>query len=469
MTDSYNNINNSIRYINIDELNDYVLYNLDTHEQSISIYNIIIGSKTQIDTIDNIDPNICRNHEFPKFVENLMFKPELQMSPSFIQKLSSYKDFTIIQYLFLIDPAYNIEKYREHSKPVGLLAGISLLPDNLIVKHNIINNTLLTVMLKPIIVSYDITEQQIESVLELIYSLGNFYSLLVNILDCSSNTILKMYCKNIDNQQSNNKLHLTLPECLLIDSRPQYLPIITYNENVITHNENTIINNTNTINTINTINTTNTINITNITNTATQKQFFRWINYRDDSHLIQYYKEIASFCTIVNNTLKLIIILYKQSAVENSLISLHKLWVFTTYSTDYKIKNKNINSANSANSANSDSTINFSNPNFSFSDFASYWKNNDDFRCLSLFDYDSNPIILKKYITYFVNKYHNITGTSYLGLNPSIVDYIKLEAFEIIKTLEYYYPNDIKYVTDVAANITRNNIRDYLTNNGHYF
>ena len=418
-------------------INKYILHNLDTRAHT-SIYHFVIGSKTDKYALESTLPNIYRNHEFPKIVENLLFNPELQMSPTFIHKISMYKEFKIKHYLFLIDPAY-----KTQPTPIGLISSLdkfSMKINNIITKHNI-DNTIVSVVLEPIIIPYDINQKQIENIIELINKLGEVYPLLVNILDCSSYVIKNMFCENIDTipitntPNAHNRIHLTLPECLLIDSKTQYLPILTFDVN------------------------TNT-------NTNTNTLYPRWINYRDDSHSIEDLKCVEMHCKYSKQTLHLIIILYKEICLNNSLMSLYKFWIFTTYTTDYIIDMTNPDNLDNNLDTLQTININFKDPEFNFNEFANYWKNSKSFRNLNLFNYDGEPIIIKKYISNFVIKYINAKDISYLGFNPKIVDLIKLEVFEIFTNLGYYFPTDIKYVPNSAENISRDKLRDYLILNG---
>ena len=71
----------------------------------------------------------------------------------------------------------------------------------------------------------------------------------------------------------------------------------------------------------------------------------------------------------------------------------------------------------------------------------------------------------KKIIRILSNSY--ILGISYLGLNPSIVDLLKIEAFEIFTTLDKYFTIDVKYLTPNAELISVKDIKMYLEENGY--
>ena len=119
------------------------------------------------------------------------------------------------------------------------------------------------------------------------------------------------------------------------------------------------------------------------------------------------------------------------------------------------------------NSIENEMLINFK--DLSFEEFARYWKLYKGFRDLQPFNYGYDIEILNKFITNFINKYNDREGYSYLGINPSIIDFLKLEAFDIFNTLAHYFPKDSKYCSDIPENINRNSIKEYLFENGVSF
>ena len=138
------------------------------------------------------------------------------------------------------------------------------------------------------------------------------------------------------------------------------------------------------------------------------------------------------------------------------MYSLYKLWGYTTYTNEHTFNDI---------SSTSNKTITVNMSKLSFFEFASYWKINKNFRNLTIFNSGFDIEIINKFIDNFVNKYINKQGLSYLGINPSVVDILKIEAFEIFTTLIEYFPSDKKYISDIPSNIQRNLIREYLVEN----
>ena len=190
----------------------------------------------------------------------------------------------------------------------------------------------------------------------------------------------------------------------------------------------------------------------------------RWANYNDDSHLLDelLHNYDTDKCPYSTNLYNFIITLYKVDTTLYSLISLFKLWGFTTYTSDYTFNN-NYEYDLSLNISKKEMVVNFS--KLSFEDFASYWIKYKDFRELSLFKHCYDNFIFNKFINYFIKKYFYGVGYSYLGINPSIIDFIKIEACEIFNTLSKYFYNDIKYLKEDSKLITRESIKQYLEEN----
>lgn len=400
-----NPTNMKLSSIDIEELNSYFVSNLDSKSNTITIVNFIIGSYVNPSDFHNPNPNYKRNHEFPEFVKKLLYNPELQFSPEFNSSLSSHKELIINQVLILADPAYSY-----HPELTGFFSEtMSLSPDLTItnvIEHNEFIKTKVTSKLETVVIPCEILEEQVESLLKIINSLRQFYSIIVNIMDCSSRVLNKMFIDRICDFNSNNSnyeswIYLTKPECLIIDNKLQYNPIITIDNAFESH-------------------------------FAYKKIFnIRWCNYRDDLKILDDLKTVYEFCPYSRNTYNFITTLYKVDTIEYSLYSIFKLWGFTTYTIDYQFKGFDIHTKNDKLF-----TVNFS--KITFEDFARYWKLYEGFRSLPLF-YDYNIFMVKKFIEYFINKYTYRTGVSYLGINPSIVDFLKIEAFEIFDNLKRYF------------------------------
>lgn len=423
-----------IEHIDIKLLKQYIFNKISTSSNTITIYHFIIGSKSyEYDfSSESIKKQIYRprNHECPKIVENLLFNPDLQLSPDILKNESNkYKDINIRQIIFLIDPSY-----ISLPNPVGLLSVINGLPSDLTIEHNLENINIKS-SLEPVIVPCNITEQH---VLELIKSLEMFrsiYPMLINIMDCSSNTCPNIYSDNIGN--IDNWVYITKPKCLIDDTDLQYIPMLTFYDSLCNsiESESLFINN---------------------------KLNVRWINWKDDSIVIN--KMTPAFylnCIYSQNLYNFIIRIYRVETFEYSLFSINKLWGITTYTSNHTINYKE--NTFSKFEISKDIIINFS--KLTFEEFAKYWKCKG-FRDLSPFNYDYDFIIFCKFINNFIAKYSNGIGYSYLGLNPSIVDFLKIEAFEIFTELVEYFPSDIKYISSNYQTISRESIKKYLLDNG---
>ena len=460
----------NIPVINLPDLYDYVKSTIETKNDSITIYHFIIGSNVFEPDFRNC--SVHRNHEFPKVVENLLIYPESQLSPEFISSLSHYNQLTIVQKLILIDPYYKFKP-----EPIGLISKISGLSEYITspnsislthhIKHNEFKYTNLTSKIEIIITPDYVNEQQILSLLRIIKYFSMIYPILVNIMDCSSIVATNIYCDSILSH-SNNWCNVSKPYCLLDDNKIQFLPILTMAAmdsitdasmdssmdqvvpNIKSQNIDSVISNN--IEQFeqpsDTLFTYNKINV-------------RWINYVTDSITTNDLKIVYDYCAYSFNTYKYLTTQYKILTVDYSMYSLYKLWGYTTYTNEHTFND--ISSTCISSTSNKTITVNMS--KLSFFEFASYWKINKNFRNLTIFNSGFDIEIINKFIDNFVNKYINKQGLSYLGINPSVVDILKIEAFEIFTTLIEYFPSDKKYISDIPSNIQRNLIREYLVEN----
>jgi hypothetical protein len=437
-----------IQHIDLQLLQEHIKSKISTSSNTITIYHFIIGSKAYENdfALDSLlQSDRPRNHECPKIVENLLFNPDLQLSPDILSNdLKQYKDITIRQILILIDPAYVAKPL-----PVGLLSVIDGLPLDLTIEHNLENINIKSI-LEPIIVPCDITEAHVIEMIKILSIFKSMYPILINIMDCSSNTCTNIYANSISyiggygvgNGVGNtsissiiNCIHITKPKCLIDDTELQYIPIITFCKDGIERDTNSLF-------------TDNKLNI-------------RWVNCKDDLEIID--KTISftvySNCIYSKNLHNYITRLYKVETFEYSLFLIQKLWGVTTYTSNHIINYKVIINRFESNK---EITINFS--KLSFEDFAKYWKC-QEFKELAPFNYDYDFIIFCKFIDNFINKYSNGVGYSYIGLNPSIVDFLKVEAHEIFIKLAKYFHRDSKYLTDDYKTVSRDTIKKYLIEN----
>ena len=402
-----------IQHINLQSLKKHLLTNVSTSSDTITFYHIIVGSK-----VYSLSSDVKRNHECPQVVKNLLFNPDLQLSLDILSNI----DITIRQVLILIDPAYAREP-----KPDGLLSVIDFLPLDLTIEHQL-EFIKVKSILEPIIVPGDITEDHIKELIQCLDMFRTIYPIVVNIMDCSSNTCHNLYANNIDN--TYNWIHITKPNCLLDDTEKIYTPMITQDNSGVN---------------------------TGVTSLFKyDKLTIRWVNCNDDLSIInKITPSILRNCIYSKNYYDIVVRLYKVKNTEY-LFQINKLWGITTYTTNFTF------SVTGAGGSSKEIGFNFK--TLSFEEFTKYWKYKG-FRELFPFSQGYDYILLCQFINYFIDKYTNKIGISFLGLNPSIVDFLKFEAFEIMSSLVNYFPDDIKYVSSSCKPISRESIKHYLVDN----
>lgn len=201
------------------------------NELSINIVSIIVGSFVSKVDFDNPSPQYPypRNHECSAFVSNLLQNPGCQISPALLENVRQNKIDTINinQYMFLIDPMYSREEY---SIPYGLASVYPSVVFNPIISTNgfIIHDDLLPApikynsLLEPYIIPQDINEREVNSIITQFQTVG-CDSLLINVMDCTSNTLRRMWMQN-----TSPNVYLAMPDCLARDNTPMYMPVITY-------------------------------------------------------------------------------------------------------------------------------------------------------------------------------------------------------------------------------------------------
>lgn len=430
----------TVKTIKHDDLLQYVISNINTKE--ITIYHFIIGSKMHhfISDPDNTMQTLHpRNHECPQIVKNLFFNPEIQFSPEFYYNLSNHETIIIRQVLFLIDPMYNTYPEIEGFYDVFKCKMPYLITKHT-VEHNEFKKTYIVTKIDPIVIPERITEQQILNVLEVIESFGKFTPILVNIMDCSSSTVKELYVNN-----TSNRDYITQPNCLLIDTQTQYLPIITLdniskrfssNGKVLSQEEHTRseIYNTNNILCI------------------------RWSNYNEDVGYLEDLKGISDICPYSKRTYDFLITNYKDYHCNNSLVAICKIWSLTRVTKDYEFQNPYPHYTGF-----DLVKINFNTESFQI--FALYWHSHKEFRNMVLevmdpyFKYN-----IKKFIDILVKKFHNHPK---MHLNKyNIVDILKVEAFEIFKLLDKYFPEDKITFATTENSISLPDIAEYVKTYG---
>ena len=435
----------TVKTIKLDDLLQYVISTINTKE--ITIYHFIIGSKMHhfiSDPDDTMQNQYPRNHECPQFIKNLFFNPELQFSPEFYYNLSNHETIIIRQVLFLIDPMYNT--YPEIEGFFDVFKGkMPYLITKHTVEHNEFKKTYIVTKIDPIVIPERITEQQILNVLEVIDSFGKFTPILVNIMDCSSSTLKELYVNNVSDvstvSNASNRVYITQPNCLLIDTQTQYLPIITLdniskrfsrNSKAVSQEEQTSsdIYNSNDILCI------------------------RWSNYNEDVGYLEDLKGISDICPYSNRTYDFLITNYKDIQCNNILVAICKVWSLTRVTKDFEFENPHPHYTGF-----DVVKINFNTE--SFQTFALYWHSHKEFKNMFLEVMD--PYFkhnIKKFIDIVVKKFHNHPN---MHLNKyNIVDILKIEAFEIFKLLDKYFPKDKITFATTENSISLPDIAEYV-------
>lgn len=440
--ETYNSYKNFCKEIKINDLLKYIISNINVNV--ITVYHIIIGAKMYkfIDdpsqSMQNTNP---RNHEFPKIVKNLFINPDKQFSPELYYNLSNFANITINQVVLLIDPMF--KKYKQiegFDYEMSLL--FNNLPDELIkihnINHNDFKNTIITTKIEPIIIPDSINEQQITNLIEIIDSFGRFCPMLLNIMDCSSNTIRKLYADNSSN--TSKRIYITHPNCLIIDGEMQYLPIITL-DSISKNFNNSILNEEQSIN---------------------QNLSIRWTNYEEDSKLIIDLQNILDVCPYSNNTLNFIFASYKEFHLNISLVGICKLWSITRITKEFEFETPDSN-----NSLLPITKFTFSTLPFKL--FIKYWNSYKNFRDILTFKLFDNYYIhnVVKFINIMIEKYKNYEEHNNLIIY-GIDDILKIEAYEIFSNFKKYFPKENIEFEISAYNIKQFDIINYIKNNGVY-
>ena len=456
----------TIKTIKLDDLIQYVISTINTKE--ITIYHFLIGSKMHnfISDPDNTMQNIYpRNHECPQFVKNLFFNPEIQFSPEFYYNLSNHETIIIRQVLFLIDPMYNT--YPEIEGLFHVFKGkMPYLITKHTVEHNEFKKTYIVTKIDPIVIPERITEQQILNVLEVIDSFGKFTPILVNIMDCSSSTVKELYVNNVSNNSNTNntskRVYITHPDCLIIDTKTQYLPMITLdnisnrfssNGKVLSKEEkeqekeqekkqeqeqsddgssNDYIDNNKLL-------------------------CIRWSNYNEDIGYLEDLKGIMDICPYSKRTYDFLINNYKDYHCFISLAPICKIWGMTRITKEYEFLFPDANNVESP-------IVKLNLNTMSFKQFASYWTSYETFRSKILAIMDPYfKYNIKKFIDMLVIK--DIKSLNYYPniLCYTILDVIKIEAVEIFTLLKKYFPEDKITFATTEYNISQADIAEYIT------
>lgn len=434
----------TVKTIKLDDLLQYVISTINTKE--ITIYHFIIGSKMHHfvsdpdNTMQTLHP---RNHECPQLVKNLFFNPEIQFSPEFYYNLSNHETIIIRQVLFLIDPMYNT--YPEIEGFFDVFKGkMPYLITKHTVEHNEFKKTYIVTKIDPIVIPDRITEQQILNVLEVIESFGKFTPILVNIMDCSSSTVKELYATN-----TSNRVYITHPNCLIIDTQTQYLPMITL-DNI---KQRFYINSSNGI-----VSSQEEQSSSDIYN-SNDILCIRWSNYNEDIGHLDDLHGISDICPYSKRTYDFLITNYKDYHCNNSLVAICKIWSLTRVTKEYGFVRIKPDVATELHIESDMIKINFNTVSFQL--FALYWNSYKTFRDMVLEVMD--PYFkhnIKKFIDIVVKKYDSHSNQFLVRYN--IVDILKIEAFEIFKLLDKYFPEDKITFATTENSISLPDIAEYI-------
>jgi len=382
----------------------------------IMVYHFIVGSYTMEYDIDNPNPKLKRNHEFPQVVKNLLYNPELQFSPEIQAYISHNEHFTIIQKLILIDPMY-----ERNQNIVGLQKELTqrneVMQDGKIIKeyeiqHNEFKRTKIQSSLESLVIPNSIDEKTIIELIELINGYANRIPLLVNLIDCSSRTLPHLYIHN-----QNPLVYLSTPECLLQDDTIPYMPVITIQEDKIHHH----------------------------------KQF-RWSNYEADYKAMDDYKSVMDICKNARITYNFLINIFKRKKLEIDLLTIYKFLGILTVTKEYQLSNGKC----------------FAFSGLTFPDFVELWLRRDisiSFQSIFLRSFDQYfKENIAKYINTLISNQQILVR---MNAFSSIKDILFQEAWNILRQLKEYFPDDEKIpFPEHYSQVDRFKIRDYLEDNG---
>lgn len=403
----------------IEVLPDYIVNSiekfvqLDNPDATLIIYHFIVGSYAYHADIENPNPKYKRNHEFPQVVKNLLYNTELQFSPEMQEYISHYENFTIIQKLFLIDPIYERSKI-----PIGFQKVImqhnEVINDGKITKeyeiqHNEFKKTQIQSILEPVIIPYNIDEKQILEITEIISRYTSRYKVLINLMDCSSHTLLNFYIHN-----KFEFVYLSTPDCLLQDDTIPYMPVITITEDQNHHKK------------------------------------IRWCNYELDGSNIENYKIVMDICKNSKITYNFLINVFKRKRIEINLLAICKFLGILTVTKEYTLSNNKV----------------FRFSKLTFYDFIELWQL-QEFQNIFLSNFDPYyKINIAMYIDILISSVKILENIDKFS---SIKNILLQEVWNILKQLKEFFPEDTKIpFPESHILIDRFMIREFLELNGVY-
>ena len=418
------------------EFLNYIL-RLDNYRESntINIYHIHIGSKTHmhiVDTNTNTD-TYTHNHEYTLFIKTLFNNPLKQFSPEFISQLPHYLNIKIRNVVILIDPMYIHSPELEGFKDLASMT--YPFTNETVIQHCNDTITTITTSIDILQLPFDISEPDILKLSDVLCSIGYLYSVLIHIMDCTSQVMLNLYANSMT-MSNYNKIDIHRPDCLLRDTLPLFNPIITCS-NHIQH--------------------------------TPEELSVRWINYKDDMKLIPELEQVLDICNSSKDTHIFLTEHYKYDIALENLISIVKLWSRLSYTNLQDIDiYPDVETTHSLFGSSSTSLLSVKFCEVSFTDFINYWKKFMKFREFILSNVDSYyRYNLQLFLDTFIFKYEDVSN------HISIVKALQIEAIEIFKKILNYCKKDAAYIISSIKGIDgsedntchlleRKHIMDYL-------
>jgi len=374
---------------------------------TITIYNFIVGSYMGDMQILELNPELKRNHEFPQVVRNILHNPELQFSPEMQEFISHMETITIRQILFLIDPMYETNAvYSGLESETTTTSETVLLEDGKFItdhtiQHNEFKFTAIRSIVQPIIVSESIIKRNIFEMIEQITRYSSKMPIIINIIDCTSFLLQELYTNN-----TNPYVHISVPNCLLHDDDIQYMPVITYDK----------------------------------------KHGLRWINYNLDSSSLEDLKMVKDIYKNAEITYNFLATLYKVQVCNMNLVTIFKFLGLLNITKAYDFG--------------SSGKIVFG--NLQFTDFVKLCERPI---FIKMFADNFDNYFLHNIIDYITKLVKNPKILSRISENNNIREILLLEAIEIFRTLQEYFPEDVIDLGDHSERTVKDTIRSYLDKN----
>jgi hypothetical protein len=389
----------------------------------IPVFTFIVGANMPSSELTSPESPYHRNHEYPKFCRSLFEEPLSRVSPEMLEYLAKFEMVDIHQYQILIDPSYNSTNPNTSN---GILHGLKIyfpsllfpVENNIIFNHNDFQVTAITSSLDILMVADSITHNDIYNYLSIIESFRDvmFADYLVNILDCTSYIMRDFWMTN-----SSNKIWISTPECLLLDSKLKYNPMLT-----ISNSKSTIVDSHFMKSDIN----------------------LRWVSFEEDSKV---FTELESIIDIAEHTMHKVNILnmyeflkddMKTKLLEIDILALVKLLSLETYTLNFKL---------------ADNTE-FKLLNITYSQFSDLWRTNCLFseRILNLID----PYF-KGNVAKFITKYLVTLESRLLDDTIRISEIYQEEINSIFAKFTTVFPEDFKD-TPVQYPVNKYFIYEYL-------